>query len=160
VEYRRTVHYTGIISVVMSFKKIDHINIVVRDLQAAKNFFVDLGFVVLKEGRLEGEWIDKIVNLPNVSADYIALALPNTQTNIELIKYYSPEGEKDSKLSLPNQIGFRHIAIEVEEIEKIVSDLKKRETQFFSNIQDYNNSKKLCYFLGPEGIIIELAEYE
>ena len=100
------------------------------------------------------------MNLANVSADYIALALPNTQTNIELIKYYSPEGERDSKLSLPNQIGLRHIAIEVKGIEKVVSDLKKREIQFFSDIESYNNAKKLCYFLGPEGIIVELAEYE
>ena len=144
----------------MSLKKIDHINVVVRDLEAAKDFFLELGFIVLKEGRLEGEWIDKIVNLANVSADYIALALPNTQTNIELIKYYSPEGERDSKLSLPNQIGLRHIAIEVKGIEKVVSDLKKREIQFFSDIESYNNAKKLCYFLGPEGIIVELAEYE
>jgi catechol 2,3-dioxygenase-like lactoylglutathione lyase family enzyme len=144
----------------VSLKKIDHINVVVRDLEAAKDFFLELGFIVLKEGRLEGEWIDKIVNLANVSADYIALALPNTQTNIELIKYYSPEGERDSKLSLPNQIGLRHIAIEVKGIEKVVSDLKKREIQFFSDIESYNNAKKLCYFLGPEGIIVELAEYE
>ena len=144
----------------MSLKKIDHINVVVRDLEAAKDFFLELGFIVLKEGRLEGEWIDKIVNLANVSADYIALALPNTQTNIELIKYYSPEGERDSKLSLPNQIGLRHIAIEVKGIEKVVSDLKKREIQFFSDMESYNNAKQLCYFLGPEGIIVELAEYE
>jgi catechol 2,3-dioxygenase-like lactoylglutathione lyase family enzyme len=144
----------------VSLKKIDHINVVVRDLEAAKDFFLELGFIVLKEGRLEGQWIDKIVNLANVSADYIALALPNTQTNIELIKYYSPEGERDSKLSLPNQIGLRHIAIEVKGIEKVVSDLKKREIQFFSDIERYSNAKKLCYFLGPEGIIVELAEYE
>jgi len=144
----------------VSLKKIDHINVVVRDLEAAKDFFLELGFIVLKEGRLEGEWIDKIVNLANVSADYIALALPNTQTNIELIKYYSPEGERDSKLCLPNQIGLRHIAIEVKGIEKVVSDLKKREIQFFSDMESYNNAKKLCYFLGPEGIIVELAEYE
>ena len=144
----------------MSLKKIDHINVVVRDLEAAKDFFLELGFIVLKEGRLEGEWIDKIVNLANVSADYIALALPNTQTNIELIKYYSPEGERDSKLSLPNQIGLRHIAIEVKGIEKVVSDLKKREIQFLGDMESYNNAKKLCYFLGPEGIIVELAEYE
>lgn len=44
-------------------KNIDHINIVVRDLEKAKQFFFDLGFIVLKEGKLEGEWIDKIVKL-------------------------------------------------------------------------------------------------
>jgi catechol 2,3-dioxygenase-like lactoylglutathione lyase family enzyme len=144
----------------MLIKKIDHINVVVRDLDAAKNFFMHFGFNVLREGELEGEWIEKIVGLSHVSANYIALALPDTQTNIELIKYYSPEGESDPKLSLPNQIGFRHIAMEVKEIEKIVSDLKRKGITFFSNVQTYDDTKKLCYFLGPEGIIIELAEYE
>lgn len=143
----------------MAFTKIDHINIVVQDLEAAKAFFKDIGFVVLKEGRLEGEWIEKIVNLSPVSADYAALALPDTQTNLELITYYSPQGEKDAQLSVPNQIGFRHIALEVKEIEEVVTALQKKGIKFFSDIEVYNNTKKLCYFLGPEGIIIELAEY-
>lgn len=141
-------------------KNIDHINIVVRDLEKAKQFFFDLGFIVLKEGKLEGEWIDKIVKLSQVKAEYIAMALPDAQTNLELIKYYFPEGEKDEKLSIPNQVGFRHMAIEVKGIEKLVSELKKKGIEFFSEIQTYNVKKKLCYFLGPEGIIIELAEYE
>src|SRR5215210_7078333 len=61
-------------SITMPFKKIDHLNIVVQDLEAARNFFTDLGFIILTKGRLEGGWIDKIVNLPDVQADYIALA--------------------------------------------------------------------------------------
>lgn len=141
-------------------KHIDHINIVVRDLEKAKQFFADLGFIVIKEGRLDGEWIDKIVHLSQVKADYIALAIPGTQTSLELITYYSPEGEKEEKLSVPNQIGYRHMALQVEGIEKIVSELKKKGVTFFSEIQTYNVTKKLCYFLGPEGIIIELAEYK
>lgn len=145
---------------IMAFKKIDHINIVVQDLEGARQFFVDLGFVVLKEGKLEGKWIDKIVNLSDVQATYIALAIPGTETNLELIQYDFPKGETDPNISLPNQIGFRHIAIEVTEIEKVIADLKKKGIKFFSDIQTYNVKKKLCYFLGPEGIIIELAEYE
>lgn len=144
----------------MKFKKIDHINIVVQDLEAARDFFLNLGFVVLKEDKLEGDIIEKIVNLEHVKAEYIALAIPGTQTNIELIKYHSPEGQIDPLLSTPNQIGFRHIAIEVEEIENAVEELKNKGIKFFSDIQIYNTTKKLCYFLGPEGIIIELAEYE
>ena len=143
----------------MKFTKIDHINIVVRDLEEAKNFSTNLGFVILKEGELVGDWIDRIVNLSHVRAKYVALAIPNTQTNLELIKYYSPVGEKDPKMSIPNQIGFRHIALEVKDIEKVVSALKEKGVTFFSDIQVYNITKKLCYLFGPEGIIIELAEY-
>jgi catechol 2,3-dioxygenase-like lactoylglutathione lyase family enzyme len=143
----------------MKFTKIDHINIVVNDLADAKQFFSTLGFVVIKEGELEGDWIDKIVKLPHVKAKYVALALPNTQTNLELIQYYSPVGEKDPKMSSPNQIGFRHMALEVKDIENVVATLKENGVTFFSDIQVYNVTKKLCYLLGPEGIIIELAEY-
>jgi catechol 2,3-dioxygenase-like lactoylglutathione lyase family enzyme len=51
------------------FKKIDHINIVVSDLEAAKEFFLDLGFTVVKREMLEGEWLDKVVNLPSAKAE-------------------------------------------------------------------------------------------
>lgn len=117
------------------FKKIDHINIVVSDLEAAKDFFLNLGFTVIKRQVLQGEWINKVVNLPNVKAEYIVLAIPDTQTNLELIKYYTPEGNVDPHISMPNQIGFRHIALEVKDIENLVMDLKKK------------------------GIILEFAEY-
>jgi catechol 2,3-dioxygenase-like lactoylglutathione lyase family enzyme len=140
------------------FKKIDHINIVVSDLEAAKDFFLNLGFTVHKRRILQGEWINKVVNLPNVKAEYIALVIPDTQTKLELIKYYTPEGSVDPHISLPNQIGFRHIALEVENIENVAIDLKKKGITLFSDIQIYDN-KKLCYFLGIEGIILELAEY-
>ncbi len=140
------------------FKKIDHINIVVSDLEAAKDFFLNLGFTVHKRQILQGEWINKVVNLPNVKAEYIALVIPDTQTKLELIKYYTPEGSVDPHISIPNQIGFRHIALEVEDIENVAIDLKKKGITLFSDIQIYDN-KKLCYFLGIEGIILELAEY-
>jgi catechol 2,3-dioxygenase-like lactoylglutathione lyase family enzyme len=141
------------------FKKIDHINIVVQDLKTAKEFFLDLGFVVVAEGALEGNWIEKIVNLKNVKAKYIALNIPQTETNLELIQYFSPKGERDPLTGKPNQIGFRHLALEVSDIQAVVARLKKKGVTFFSEIQIYNNKKKLCYFLGPEGIILELAEY-
>jgi catechol 2,3-dioxygenase-like lactoylglutathione lyase family enzyme len=140
-------------------KKIDHINIVVQDLEAAKNFFLNLGFIVLRQGILEGEWMDKLANLPQVKAEHITLTIPQTQTNLELIKYYAPQGQDDPQVSMPNGMGFRHMSLEVQDIESAVRDLKQKGITFFSDIQTYNNAKKLCYFFGPEGIILELAEY-
>src|SRR5947208_297327 len=107
------------------FKKIDHINIVVSDLEVAKDFFLVLGFTVVKRQLLQGEWLDKAINLFDVKAEYIALTIPDTQTNLELIKFYTPEGNRDSYISMANQIGFRHMALEVKDIESIVAYLKK-----------------------------------
>jgi catechol 2,3-dioxygenase-like lactoylglutathione lyase family enzyme len=141
------------------FKKIDHIGLVVSDLEATKDFFLALGFTIVNRQLLEGEWLDKVVNLTDAKAEYIALTIPDTQTNLELLKFYTPEGNRDSQISMSNQIGFRHIALEVKDIEGVVVSLKKKGITFFSDIQMFNNQKKLCYFLGPEGIILELAEY-
>ena len=143
-------------------KKIDHINIVVRDLEKAKQFFLDLGFIDMhKEGLLEGASIEQLTRLKNVKANYCTFSFQNSQTNIELIQYQSPEDHAESSISKPNHIGIRHIAFEVEDIEKVVGELKKKNVSFFSEIQEYKpTKKKLCYFYGPEEIILELAEYE
>lgn len=142
-------------------KKIDHINIVVKDLEGVKKFFLELGFVVKKTGILQGSWIDKITQLKNVKAEYFALEIPDSQTSLELLKFYSPESESHTESNSPNQLGFRHMAIEVKNIEQIVNELKKKKVVFLSDIQEYKPAnKKLCYFLGPENLLLELAEYE
>jgi catechol 2,3-dioxygenase-like lactoylglutathione lyase family enzyme len=140
--------------------KIDHINIVVHDLFAVKQFFVELGFLVQHEGPLTGIWVDKVTGLENVKAEYCAIRLPDAQTAIELITYEMPESPITKQKQKPNDPGFRHLAFEVDHIENVVTKLKKKGYTFFSEIQRYEPSnKKLCYFYGPEGIILELAEY-
>ena len=141
------------------FKKIDHVGIVVSDLASARNFFEALGFTVVRGGPLQGQWIDDVLQVPDVNADYLALSLPDTQTNIELLKFYNSEDKQESTPNRSNQQGIRHIAFEVSDIENTVADLKKKGIQFFSDIKVYTGKKKLCYFWGIEGIILELAEY-
>src|SRR6185503_15397924 len=143
-------------------QKIDHINIVVRDLEKARQFFEDLGFVCTNDRAelLEGEWVEKLTGLKNVTAFYYALTLPNSQVSLELLKYESPEDKDDQLIGKPNHLGFRHMAFAVENIEKFVNDLQEKGVKFFSEIQEYKpTKKKLCYFYGPEGIVLEVAEY-
>ena len=86
------------------------------------------------------------------------LGTPDGQTWIELIKFYSPSDEKGIQQSFANTLGIRHIAFTIEDIEAVVNNLKKKGTEIFSEIQQYEESYKLCYVRGPEGIILELAE--
>jgi catechol 2,3-dioxygenase-like lactoylglutathione lyase family enzyme len=139
-------------------QRIDHVGIIVNDLAAAKAFFLDFGLELQGEGELEGEWLDKIVGLKGVKDAYAFLRTPDGQANIELIQFYSPVAEPDSQPPLANTPGIRHIAFVVEDIEAVVARLKKQGTEIFSEIQTYEDSYKLCYFRGPEGIILELAE--
>ena len=139
---------------------IDHMNISVTKLEEAKQFFTEiLGFKVLNESNLEGEWIDKVVGLKNIKATYVQLGIPNAHTKLELIKYYKPEGEVDNKISQANQIGLRHLAFTVKNIKSIYEKVINNSIKVLSEIQIYNKQKKLFYFIGPEGVILECAEY-
>jgi len=142
----------------MKINRIDHVSINVNDLSGAKAYFLDLGLKVQAEWELDGEQLDRIVGLSNVKTACVALGMPDGETWIELVKFYTPSDDKDIQQPSANTLGIRHICFGVEDIESIVAKLKKNGTRIFSEIQQYQDSYKLCYVRGPEGIILELAE--
>lgn len=142
----------------MKIHRIDHVSVIVRDLAAAKAFFLDLGLEVQGEGELEGELLDQVTGLNDAKTALVMLGTPDGQATIELVKFYRPLDEKGIQQSFANTLGIRHIAFAVEDIEALVAKLKKKGTEVFSEIQNYENEYKLCYVRGPEGIILELAE--
>jgi catechol 2,3-dioxygenase-like lactoylglutathione lyase family enzyme len=52
----------------------------------------------------------------------------------------------------------QHLAFIVEDIESIVATVKQKGWEVFVDVYNHENVYKLCYFRGPEGIILELAE--
>ncbi|WP_123039381.1 VOC family protein [Cohnella candidum] len=142
----------------MKIKRMDHVSINVNDLSAAKAFFLDLGLEVQGEWEAEGEWLGRIVGLTDAKTSCVALRTPDGQVWIELVKYISPSDEREIQKPLANTLGIRHLAFVVDDIEAIVAELKKKGTEIFSEIYQYEESYKLCYVRGPEGIILELAE--
>ncbi|HHE74700.1 MAG TPA: VOC family protein [Desulfobacteraceae bacterium] len=141
-------------------KRLDHLNIVVSDLKAAQSFFELFGFTEVDASELSGEWISTVVGLEGVVARYVRLALPNTNIKVELIAYDHPSSIKSEDLSKANGIGIRHLAFEVEDIEAEMARLRGHGVQFLSDVFIYEKiGKKLVYFLGPDGILLELAEY-
>ena len=141
-------------------KSLDHINIVVTDLEQSKTFFIQLGFTVVTEADLEGDWISDIVGLKNIRGRYLKLSPPIGNTNIELMEYYQPPSDRDPKMAIANQLGLRHLAFEVMNIELTVDQLKQRGVKFISEVTVYpETGKKLIYFYGPDNILLEFAEY-
>ena len=141
-------------------KKIDHINIVVENLEKVKQFFVSFGFQIKDQSKLQGEWISRTVGLKDVKAEYVKLTLPGDSTSIELIQFQNPGLIKNSNTDKANNQGFRHMAFQVSDIEKAMLFLKKQGIEPVSSIQEYPpTKKKLVYFKGPEGILLELAQY-
>lgn len=140
--------------------RLDHINIVVSNLDRAKAFFFQFGFVEKDSAELSGAWISAITGLAGVQAKYVALTLPGSRISLELIEYMSPKSGCDPGVSLANQIGFRHLAFAVEDIDREVARLAENGVAFIGDVGVYQKTgKKLVYFKGPDGILLELAQY-
>ena len=136
----------------------DHVGIVVDDLGAATAFFVELGLRLQGEAPVEGGWVDRVVGLEGVRAEIAMLETPDGHGRVELAKFHAPssqDGERDAPANTP---GIRHITFEVDDIDAVVAGLKARGTELVGELERYEDSYRLCYVRGPEGIIVELAE--
>jgi catechol 2,3-dioxygenase-like lactoylglutathione lyase family enzyme len=142
----------------MTIQRMDHVGIVVDDLAAAIDFFVELGLELQGEGSVEGRWVDRIVGLEGVRADVAMLQTPDGQARLELSKFHTPSTQGGNRHAPANTRGIRHIAFAVEDIDAVVAGLQARGTQLVGELERYEDSYRLCYVRGPEGIIVELAE--
>ena len=136
----------------------EHIGIVVNDLAAATKFFVELGLELQGEAPVEGRWVDRVVGLDGVRAEIALLQTPDGHGRLELTKFHTPTTEVGNRNEPANTPGIRHIAFAVEDIDAVVAGLRARGTQLVGELERYQDSYRLCYVRGPEGIIIELAE--
>ncbi len=147
---------------------IDHVNLVVRDLQRMTDFYRDaLGFAITKQVTISGAWIDETVGLSGVEAEVVYLDLPSGP-RIELIDYHAPTGVEPVVANRPNVYGLRHMAFRVSDIQSFVEKLLTAEVEFQSDIKSVPDSqvkysggvrKRLVYFRDPEGNLLELCEY-
>ena len=138
--------------------RFDHVGVVVDDLDAVAAFFVDLGFERDGGMRVEGEVVDKINGLDGVRADVVMMRTPDRSGKLELVKYRAPADGDGVHPLPPNRLGFRHICIEVDDVNAIVDGLRGKGLDTVGEVCDYGNVYRLVYVRGPEGLIVELAE--
>lgn len=136
----------------------DHVGIVVEDLAAATAFFVELGLELQGEACVEGDWVDRVVGLEGIRADIAMLETPDGHGRVELSKFHAPPAPADEQHAPPNARGIRHITFAVDDIDAVVARLRAGGTELVGELESYEDSYRLCYVRGPEGIIVELAE--
>jgi len=142
----------------MTIERMDHVGIVVNDLPAATEFFVELGLELRGEGSVEGRWVDRIVGLEGVHTQFAFLQTPDGHGQLELIKFHSPPAEGGNGFLPANTFGIRHLAFAVDDIDAAVARLRAYGAELVGEVEQYEDIYRLCYIRGPEGIIVELAE--
>jgi len=136
----------------------EHVGIVVDDLAAATEFFLELGLALEGEGCVEDGWVDRVVGLEGVRADIAMMQTPDGNGRLELTKFHSPSIERDKRYAPANTPGIRHVAFAVKDIEAVIARLMARGAEIVGELERYKDIYRLCYVRGPEGIIVELAE--
>jgi catechol 2,3-dioxygenase-like lactoylglutathione lyase family enzyme len=53
----------------MTIKRMDHVGVVVDDLEAATAFFLELGMELVGKGPAEGRWVDRVAGLDDVRVE-------------------------------------------------------------------------------------------
>jgi catechol 2,3-dioxygenase-like lactoylglutathione lyase family enzyme len=142
----------------MTLKRIDNVGIVVDDLPAAIAFFVELGLELEGQATVEGPLVDRLVGLEGVRSDVAMLRAPDGQGRIELSKFHAPPAVSGEPNPPVNRLGMGRIMFAVLDIDAVVAGLRARGTELVGEVVQYEDSYRLCYVRGPEGILIALAE--
>jgi catechol 2,3-dioxygenase-like lactoylglutathione lyase family enzyme len=142
----------------MTVQRMDHVGVVVDDMEAAIAFFVALGLEEDGRGSARGDEVGRIVGIEDVETDFAMMAAPDGRRLLELIKFNSPESPAADKEAPSNTPGLRHLAFAVDEIDVVLPRLRAQGGELVGEVVDYGNVYRLCYVRGPAGIIVELAE--
>jgi catechol 2,3-dioxygenase-like lactoylglutathione lyase family enzyme len=143
----------------MAIQRMDNVLIVVEDLEEVKAFFVELGMELEGETQVEGPSVDSVVGLEGVRADIAMLRTPDGHSRVELTRFHTPPAVRAGPQNAPaNTLGIRRIMFAVDDIDDIVARLRSHGAELVGEVAQYEDSYRLCFMRGPEGITIGLAE--
>jgi len=141
----------------MTLKRMDNVLIVVDDLDLVKAFFIELGLTLEGETTVEGPHVGRLIGLGDVRATLAMLRTPDGQ-GIELDKFHTPDAVRFGPVDTPvNTLGIRRVMFAVEDLDGVVTRMRAYGAELIGEM-NYENSYRLAYIRGPEGIIVALAE--
>ncbi len=139
-------------------KRMDHVGVIVDDLEAAIAFFGALGLTLTGRMQMDNRLVDRIIGLEDVRTEVAFVQTPDGHGQLELIKFHSPVFPDGNSPAPANAPGLRHLAFVVDDIHAVVAGLRDRGEELVGELVNFENSWWLCYVRGPEGIIVELAQ--
>jgi catechol 2,3-dioxygenase-like lactoylglutathione lyase family enzyme len=139
----------------------DHVTVCVRDLDAAKRFFGLLGFVEDKSVVISGPRFADYMGLDEIEADHVMLVVPGLAPRLEvqLLRYCRPAAQSDPLIARLDKIGFNHVCFAVDDAAATVERLKAAGVEVRGELEGFHQ-RRLFFLTGPEGITVELAEWQ
>lgn len=142
----------------MAIQQMHHVGVVVDDLDAAVAFFLELGLELEGQAEVEGDWVDQVVGLDGIKVDIAMVRTPDGHSRLELTKFRTPPATTAEPNAPANTLGLRRIMFAVDDIDDVLARLRRHGAELVGEVAQYEDLYRLCYVLGPDGIIIALAE--
>lgn len=138
--------------------RMDNVGIVVESLDDAISFFQEIGLKLEGRATVEGEWAGRVTGLGSQRVEIVMMVTPDGHSRIELSRFLTPPTISDYRNAPVNALGYLRVMFTVEDIDEMVARLIKHGAQLVGEVVQYEDSYRLCYIRGKEGLLIGLAE--
>jgi len=142
----------------MALKRLDNVGIVVDDLELTIDFFQELGLELEGRATIEGEWAGRVTGLGDQRVEIAMMRTPDGHSRLELSRFLAPPIVADHRNAPVNALGYLRVMFTVDDIDETLDRLRKRGAQLVGEVAQYQDSYRLCYIRGPEGLLIGLAQ--
>ena len=142
----------------MTIKRMDNVGIVVENIDAAIDFFTELGLELEGRAPVEGDWADGVTGLHGMKVEIAMLRTPDGHSRLELSRFLAPKVVADHRHAPVNSLGYLRVMFTVENIDETLARLTRRGATLVGQVVQYENLYKLCYIRGPESLLIGLAQ--
>ncbi|TCC05463.1 VOC family protein [Kribbella soli] len=144
----------------MTIQQMNNVGIVVDDLAAAIAFFAELGMELEGQAAIEGSWADRAVGLDGIRCDIAMMVTPDGHGRLELSQYHSPALLPSPRNQPHNILGTHRVMYTVDDLDDTIARLRRHGGELIGEVSRFDEHTRICYFRGPAGIIIGLAEYK
>ena len=99
----------------MTVKRMDNIGIGVEDIDAAIDFFTDLGLDLEGRAPVEGDWADGVTGLRGMGVEIAMMRTPDGHSRLELSRFLAPPVVADHRITPVNALGYLRVMFTVED---------------------------------------------
>ncbi len=139
-------------------KRMDNMGIAVESLDEAIAFFAELGLKLEGRAMVEGEWAGRVTGLGDQQVEIAMMVTPDGHSRLELSRFLTPPVVADHRNAPVNALGYLRIMFTVRDIDDTLARLRKHGAKLVGEVVQYEDSYRLCYIRGPEGLLIGLAQ--
>jgi catechol 2,3-dioxygenase-like lactoylglutathione lyase family enzyme len=107
---------------------------------------------------VEGEWAGRVTGLGDQRVEIAMMRTPDGHGRLELSCFLAPRVVADHRNAPVNALGYLRVMFAVDDIDDTLARLREHGAELVGDVVQYEESYRLCYIRGPEGLLIGLAQ--